>query len=45
MEDNEIEESGISIGDIFRTIFSQKWIALAIAVNYACRHVGFIFYR
>ena len=32
MEDNEIEESGISIGDIFRTIFSQKWIALAIAV-------------
>ncbi len=32
MEYNEIEESGISIGDIFRTIFSQKWIALAIAV-------------
>lgn len=25
------EESGLSIGDIFRLIFSQKWLALAIA--------------
>ena len=27
----EKEENGISIGDIFRTIFSQKWLALIIA--------------
>lgn len=32
MENNiEIEEGGVSIGDIFRTIFSQKWLALIIA--------------
>lgn len=30
--EEEREESGISIGDIFRTIFSQKWLALIIAV-------------
>lgn len=32
MEENEREEGGISVGDIFRIIFSQKWLALAIAV-------------
>ncbi len=35
MEDKEIEEGGISLGDIFRTIFSQKWLALIIAVAVA----------
>lgn len=35
MEDNEIEEGGISLGDIFRTIFSQKWLALIVAVAVA----------
>ena len=30
--ENEIEnEGGITIGQIFRTIFSQKWLALIIA--------------
>lgn len=32
MEENERTEGGITIGDIFRTIFSQKWLALIIAV-------------
>lgn len=32
MEENEREEGGISLGDIFRTIFSQKWLALIVAV-------------
>ncbi len=31
MQDNEREEGGISIGDIFRTILSCKWLALVIA--------------
>lgn len=30
--EEEIEESGISLGHIFRTIFSVKWIALIVAV-------------
>lgn len=29
---DEEEQGGISIGDIFRTIFSQKWLALIITV-------------
>ncbi len=32
MEENQREEGGISLKDIFRTIFSQKWIALAILI-------------
>ncbi len=28
----EEEKNGISLGDIFRTIFSQKWLALILAV-------------
>ena len=31
MYENEREEGGITIGEIFRTIFSQKWLALIIA--------------
>lgn len=31
MEETEKQEGGISLGDIFRTIFSQKWLALIIA--------------
>ena len=31
MTEEEIEEGGITIGQIFRTIFSQKWLALLIA--------------
>ena len=31
MAEEEIEEGGITIGQIFRTIFSQKWLALIIA--------------
>ena len=30
--EEEMEDSGLSIGDIFRTIFSQKWLALGIAI-------------
>ncbi len=30
--EEEKEEGGISLGDIFRTIFSQKWLALIIAL-------------
>lgn len=29
----EEEKNGISLGDIFRTIFSQKWLALILAVT------------
>ena len=32
MEEKEREEGGISLKDIFRMIFSQKWLALAILV-------------
>ena len=31
MTEEELEENGITIGQIFRTIFSQKWLALIIA--------------
>lgn len=31
MTEEEIEDGGITIGQIFRTIFSQKWLALIIA--------------
>ena len=31
MAEEEIESGGITIGQIFRTIFSQKWLALIIA--------------
>ena len=41
----EKEEGGISIGDIFRTIFSQKWLALIItAVITVVGTVGIYFY-
>ncbi len=30
MEENERDESGISLSDIFRAIFSQKWLVLII---------------
>ena len=33
MEEFEKERGGVTIGDIFRTIFSQKWIALIIAAT------------
>lgn len=32
MEEEIVEEGGITIGQIFRTIFSEKWLALIIAV-------------
>ncbi|MDE7265177.1 MAG: hypothetical protein K2N52_02755, partial [Clostridia bacterium] len=32
MEEKEREENGISLKDIFHTIFSQKWLALIILV-------------
>ena len=32
MEDNEREEGGLSLGDLFRIIFSQKWLALIIFI-------------
>ena len=33
MENNiEREESGVTLGDIFRMMFSQKWLALAIVI-------------
>lgn len=31
MAEEEIEQGGITIGQIFRTIFSQKWLALIVA--------------
>lgn len=43
--DEEIEEKGISFGDIFRTIFSQKWLALIIAAAiFVVGTVGLYFY-
>ncbi len=29
--ENEKEEGGVTLGYVFRTIFSQKWLALIIA--------------
>ena len=29
--ENEKEEGGVTLGYVFRTIFSQKWLALLIA--------------
>lgn len=31
MAEEEIDEGGITVGQVFRTIFSQKWLALIIA--------------
>ncbi|MDE6441703.1 MAG: hypothetical protein K2L12_02995 [Clostridia bacterium] len=43
--DEEIEEKGISLGDIFRTIFSQKWLALIVAAAiFIVGTVGLYFY-
>ena len=43
--DEETEGKGLSLGDIFRTIFSQKWLALILAaVIFIGGTVGLYFY-